>query len=133
MKLGFRHPSARSISVTTALVVAAIIALWAAPAVAQSLFQVGETVVAVPGSADAACLTQAALERYDSATDICAMGHSDECQVAHGLETSGACGFHYGVYVVTSIDVAEGWIQISPTSDRSLSYWAAERDFTTAE
>ena len=109
------------------------IALGAAPAAAQSYFQAGQTVVANPGDADAACIDQADLERYSSAREICLMGHRDECQVTQELEGRGACGFHYGVYVVTSVNLQLGLIQISPTSDRSLNYWAEADDFKPAQ
>jgi hypothetical protein len=109
------------------------IALGATPAMAQSYFQTGETVIAVPGFADAACIDQAELERYSSAREICQMGRRDECQVTQELEGRGACGFHYGVYVVTSVNLQLGLIQISPTADRSLSYWAQADDFKPAQ
>ena len=115
------------------LAAAAIIALWAAPAAAQSPFHVGQTVVAVPGFSDAACTSQADLERYESATNICAAGQQDECQVVRELEARKVCGFHYGVYVVKSVDASTGWIQISPDFDLSTSYWAAAHSFVPAE
>ncbi|HEX4196595.1 MAG TPA: hypothetical protein VHZ26_04060 [Caulobacteraceae bacterium] len=106
---------------------------FATPAAAQSFFQTGETVIANPGFADAACVDQAELERYSSAREICQMGRREECQVTQELEGRGACGFHYGVYVVTSVNAQLGLIQISPQSDRSLSYWAEADDFKPAE
>jgi hypothetical protein len=112
---------------------AAIIALWAAPAVAQSLFQVGQTVVAVPGFSDAVCTSREDLERYESATINCTAGHQDECPVARELEARKVCGFHYGVYVVKSVDASTGWIQVSPDFDLSTSYWAAAHSFMPAE
>src|ERR1700722_18854798 len=109
-----------------------IVALWAAPAAAQSPFHVGQTVIAVPGFSDAVCTSQADLERYESATTICAAGHQDECQVAHELEARKVCGFHFGVYVVKSVDVSEGWIEIAPDFNPKASFWAADHSFTPA-
>jgi hypothetical protein len=112
---------------------AAIIALWATPAVAQSLFKVGETVVAVPGFSDAVCTSREDLERYESATNNCAAGHQDECPVVRELEARKVCGFHYRVYVVKSVDASTAWIQVSPDFDLSISYWAAAHSFMPAE
>lgn len=89
--------------------------------------------IANPGFADAACIDQAELERYSSAREICQMGRREECKVTQELEGRGACGFHYGVYVVTSVNSQLGLIQISPQSDRSLSYWAEADDFKPAQ
>jgi hypothetical protein len=110
-----------------------IIALWAAPAAAQSPFHVGQTVVAVPGFSDAVCTSQADLERYESATNICATGNQDECRVVRELEARKVCGFHYGVYIVKSVDVPEGWIEIAPDFNQKASFWAADHSFTPAD
>jgi len=110
-----------------------LLALSAAPTSAQAPFQTGQTVAAEPGEADAACLTQAALDRYNSAREMCGSGEPDECQVVRELEARGSCGFHYGRYVVTSTDPQLGWIQISPTSDPTLVFWADARDFRSSD
>jgi hypothetical protein len=115
------------------LAAAALIALRAAPVAAQSPFHVGQTILAVPGFSDAVCTTQAELERYESATPICAAGHQDECQVVRELEAKKACGFHYGVYVVKSVDSSTGWIEIAPDFNQKASYWAAPHSFMPAE
>jgi hypothetical protein len=115
------------------LAAAAIIALWAAPAMAHSLFHAGQTVVAVPGFSDAVCTSQADLERYESATNLCAAGHQDECRVVRELEARKVCGFHYGVYIVKSVDASTNWIQISPDFNLAASYWAAAHSFMPAE
>src|SRR5208282_3090666 len=101
----------------------------AAPTSAQAPFQAGQTVAPEPGDADAACLTQEALERYNSAREMCGSGEPSECQVVRDLEAQGSCGFHYGRYVVTATYPQLGWIQISPTSDPTLAFWADARDF----
>ncbi len=113
--------------------VAGMIALWATPAAAQSPFHVGQTVVAVPGFSDAVCTSQADLERYESATNICATGNQDECRVVHELEDRKVCGFHYGVYVVKSVDDSEGWIEIAPDFNLKASFWAANHSFTPGD
>ncbi len=113
--------------------VAGMIALWAAPAGAQSPFHVGQTVVAVPGFSDAVCTSQADLERYESATNICATGSQDECRVVRELEARKVCGFHYGVYIVKSVDVSQGWIEIAPDFNLKASFWAANHSFTPAD
>jgi len=109
------------------------LALVAAPTSAQGSFEPGDTVVAAPGAADAACMTEGGLERYNSAREMCQEGDASECQVVKDLESQGVCGFHYGVYVVTATTPQLGWIQISPTSDRSLVYWAEARDFLPSQ
>ena len=111
----------------------ALLALAAAPTLAQAPFQTGDTAIAAPGAADAACLTSEALERYNSAREMCLSGAGEECQVVKDMQGDGRCGFHYGVYVVTGTTPQEGWIQISPTADRSLSFWADARDFLPSE
>ena len=115
------------------LAAAAMIVLWGSPAAAQSPFHVGQTVVAVPGFSDAVCTSKADLERYESATNLCAAGHQDECPVVRELEARKVCGFHYGVYLVKSVDASTGWIQISPDFNLAPSYWAAAHSFMPAE
>jgi len=115
------------------LAAAAMIVLWGSPAAAQSPFHVGQTVVAVPGFSDAVCTSRADLERYESATNLCAAGHQDECPVVRELEARKVCGFHYGVYLVKSVDASTGWIQISPDFNLAPSYWAAAHSFMPAE
>jgi hypothetical protein len=110
-----------------------LLVLSAAPTSAQAPFLTGQTVAAEPGDPDTACTTQAALDRYISAQEMCGAGEPDECQVVRDLEARGSCGFHYGRYVVTSTDPQLGWIQISPTSDPTLVLWADARDFRAAD
>jgi hypothetical protein len=112
---------------------AALLALWGTSSAAQELFRQGEIVSGTTGNADTACLSQGQLERYISAKESCPQGDSDSCSAAKGLENQGVCGVHFGAYVVMSVDNKLGWMQISPASDQTVTYWADTRDFKVAD
>ena len=112
---------------------AALLALWATSSMAQGLVQKGQIVSGTTGTMDTACLSQGQLERYISAKDSCPQGDSESCSAAKSLEDQGVCGVHSDAYVVVSVDSRLGWMQISPVSDQTSTYWADVRDFKPAD
>jgi hypothetical protein len=112
---------------------AALVALGATSAGAQAAFQKGQIVSGTAGAMDTACLSQGQLERYISAKEGCPQGDAESCSTARSLEDQGVCGVHFDAYVVVSVDRRLGWMQISPASDQTSTYWADARDFKPAD
>lgn len=115
------------------LAAAALVAMAATPALAQTLFHAGDRVSGLNGGADTACLSQGQLEQYVSAKEGCPQGDPDSCAAVKRLEGEGVCGVHHEAYTVDSVDAHLGWIELSPVDDLSATYWADARDFKVAE
>ena len=125
----------------SALIAAGVLslsALIALPAYAQTynpVFSVGQFVKDMGAVAatdtDSACVSADNLQQYQSANDACGFGDANSCAAAKGLEDSGQCGPTFHTYVVVA--VSQDLIEISPVQDRSRTYWAWAKDFTTAQ
>jgi hypothetical protein len=114
------------------LTFSAVLCIVTTTAAAESSFQVGQTIKSLDDNLDAVCLSLSDIQPYLSAGAACAFGSAGDCSLAKKLEETGACGARYGTYVVLSVD-QNGWMQISPTADRSKTYWASDIAFTMAQ
>jgi hypothetical protein len=113
--------------------VALVVALGAAaPANAQSTFQVGQKVKSFD-SPPVACTTQDDLKNYKSVGMACAMGSASGCASAKDLETRKICGPHAKTFAVISIDETSGLMQIAPAKKPSETYWTDPAGFKAAK